>query len=990
MARRIQPIRLLKAAGAAACVLASCAQPLEIAIDLGALARASVLFAGIIEGAKSAFAANPASDGQGVGSGLIGNAIGAMQSPSNQTFVGGLNTSVGSSQMSSAQAPYNDYLDPSTNAAIPNWAAAQNAVLTDPSCNNTGWSSVVAYMTSTMLPAATTAQTTCSTVATALMQSLGTAGGAAHLPAGTYGAVSEISGLSSSMVNLATEIIKVSGLPPSCNLVSPSVAATITASITTAANNLGSACAALPVTINASNAPTLISGVQAMSSSVLTTEQDATLNQALSEWKYGQSYAASTNNGQISIGSIMGTPASNATITGGLSSIASIGASPITAYLNNPANAPLLSGFEKFVKGTATQISGAFSNCVAAQTKYATTPGSATATSSTTVSTSTAANPNACFDPTHAASTVVMDPSAAWIYGNTAGNCTQAAGAVPLYTYVNNTYTTAESFTFQIDGSYSGATLDGTAITNGQTLSMAPGPHLLVINATGEVAAAGINGTSVVFDTASGWGIQLAAAATNGALVPGSSSTVSYPTPSAQQNTVLCNAAIQCLGTQCHSVMANQDQTFVQAMAGMSALQQMQTNAQCATRTSVAAGDCQPVLFQGTAYSCRTFPGGGWLTNDCCNNPVKTPLLSTMLKIATAAYSAAEISGVSSTIMTNADKWVGSDYKAVSGFITHSAAYQGITSAAHEVYSTVTAPFKSIAASWSNTFGGGGPSTVTQVGSLIGTAQTSNGQPQKSSTGATVAGTFNIVGSLSNFLSGASIQPIADKLIENLMGKAAASVEQFLFGSASASAASTAGSSYTGAVATSGSSAGASGSAASSGAGTAMGVLGYIALAYMIYEIVTLIGHLITSCENSEFQFKQYRDLKECFWVGSYCASSFLGMCLETQYVGCCYPSPLIRIIAQQIKLNQSWVTNDGTAKSPNCSGLTPDQLAKVDWSTISLQEWINLLVQGGMSPTNNTQGQNTYNAQNSSHISGMPSAYSNAQQGEAPVLTGQ
>ena len=169
-----------------------------------------------------------------------------------------------------------------------------------------------------------------------------------------------------------------------------------------------------------------------------------------------------------------------------------------------------------------------------------------------------------------------------------------------------------------------------------------------------------------------------------------------------------------------------------------------------------------------------------------------------------------------------------------------------------------------------------------------------------------------------------------------------------------------------------------------------MGVIGYIALAYLIYQIVTLIAHLITSCEDSEFQFKQYRDLKECFWVGSYCANSFLGMCLETQYVGCCYPSPLIRIIAQQIKLNQSWVTNDGTPQTPNCSGLTPDQLAKVDWSTISLQEWINLLVQGGMMPTNNTQGQNTYNAQNSSHISGVPSANSNAQQGAAPVLTGQ
>ena len=124
MTNRIRPMRALKAAGAAVCVLAACAQPLEWVVDMGAFARLSVMFAGIVAGAQSAFAANPAADGQSVGSGLIGNALGAMQAPSNQTFVGGLNTTNGSAQMSSAQTPYNDYLDPATNGAIPNFGPA--------------------------------------------------------------------------------------------------------------------------------------------------------------------------------------------------------------------------------------------------------------------------------------------------------------------------------------------------------------------------------------------------------------------------------------------------------------------------------------------------------------------------------------------------------------------------------------------------------------------------------------------------------------------------------------------------------------------------------------------------------------------------------------------------------------------------------------------------------------------------------------------------
>jgi conjugal transfer mating pair stabilization protein TraN len=938
-------------------------------------------------GMRAAFA-DPAVDGQTAGSAMLGGALGAVADPGNQSYVSGLNPTAGTPQMTSATGQYTPYMDPQTNSAIPDWAAAQNAVLTNPVCNNAGWSSVMAAMTGSMVPAATNAVTTCKAASTSLLAQMNASGGAAVYGSQTYQYAQSLPQIATSLLGIAQNMVKISAAVPSCNLVQPATAMTVVNSVTTQSNSLNTYCGSIPA-VTAGGAPALVAQIQSQNAAITGLTQQPTYKQAMAQWQYGASYAANTNGGQLTIGSLMGTPGTPSP-TGGLSSLGSLGGSPVTAYLNDPKNAALFSGFMKFVRGTAASISDNFSNCAASQTSYATTAtGSASAPASQSVTTSTPPNPNACPMPTHAASTVVMDPSAIWIYGNAAADCAQPAGNAALYTIVNNSYATAQSFTFMIDGSYLGATMDGGPITNGQTITMAPGLHTITINATGPVVAAGMNGSSVVFDTASGWGIQTAGTtAPNGAFSTMASMTANYPMPSAQQNTVLCKASIQCLGTQCHSIMATQDQTFGQAMTGLSALQQMQENAQCAPGTSVAMGNCAPILFQGNANTCRTFPGGGWLTNDCCNNPVKTPLLSTVLKIAASVYTVGAASGFGSTVMSSAKNWMGSSYQNISGW--YDQASNSVISGANQAWSTVSAPFKSAAQSWSNAFGGGGPSTIGSVAGLIGTAQPTSGSSGPSSGGgASAAGALNVIGSLSGVLASGGIAPIAANLATQLMG---ANVAGMIFGTTvtggSAFVAGTAPTSGT--LVTAGPSVGTGTAAQGGSAATAtMGILGTVLLIYAIYQIVVLIAHLITSCKDEEFSFKQYRDLKECFWVGSYCASSVLGICLETKWVGCCYPSPLIRIIAQQIVFGQPGVIpgDPGTPQSPSCAGLTPDQLAKVDWSKISLQEWMQMLVQGGMMPTTNTQGANTYTVQNSSHATGVPQAYTAAQQGAQAIL---
>ena len=50
----------------------------------------------------------------------------------------------------------------------------------------------------------------------------------------------------------------------------------------------------------------------------------------------------------------------------------------------------------------------------------------------------------------------------------------------------------------------------------------------------------------------------------------------------------------------------------------------------------------------------------------------------------------------------------------------------------------------------------------------------------------------------------------------------------------------------------------------------------------------------------------------------------------------CCFRSPSIRIMMEQVRQQ---VGGWGTPTNPNCSQLTPDQLAQIDWSQIKMDQ---------------------------------------------------
>lgn len=124
--------------------------------------------------------------------------------------------------------------------------------------------------------------------------------------------------------------------------------------------------------------------------------------------------------------------------------------------------------------------------------------------------------------------------------------------------------------------------------------------------------------------------------------------------------------------------------------------------------------------------------------------------------------------------------------------------------------------------------------------------------------------------------------------------------------------------------------------------------LGWIMWAYMVYQVFTILVNIIWACEESEFQLGVERQLKSCHLVGSYCNTSF-GTCIERRESYCCFNSPLSRILQEQIRpqLGMDW----GTARNPQCGGLTITQFGSADWTRVDLSEWVAILNAEGLIP---------------------------------------
>ncbi|MBV7542111.1 conjugal transfer protein TraN [Acidovorax sp. sic0104] len=385
-----------------------------------------------------------------------------------------------------------------------------------------------------------------------------------------------------------------------------------------------------------------------------------------------------------------------------------------------------------------------------------------------------------------------------------------------------------------------------------------------------------------------------------------------------------CSGAMRCLGTECHrpNLAGSHGGEFAQAASGMEALNFMISEMVCAETgaapTSVDQA-CTPIVFGGKPMYCK-IPIGNQigLTPNCCKEAKDgaggAPSWIDYLKATYALYKITRNETFQS-FMSNYDAY------------NQSAEYLGeiakpvenmLESASGFITDKVVTPFR---AGFDNLFGRFGS------GGAVG------------STPAAVA--------VDAPVKAASISGIVDAFKQTLMKSASEVLKQIggEMGGKELSAMF-----FTENVMADGTTRYAQSA-----------LLENIAMAFQIYSILRLIGHIIFACKQEEYEWGMNEKWKLCTFVDSCCAKKvpILG-CVEKRQLYCCYKSIVARIMSEQIiKKNLAGNRPRGYRSGPggeslgqcniNCGGFTPFELAAVDWSQVDLTEWTDTLVESGL-----------------------------------------
>lgn len=91
----------------------------------------------------------------------------------------------------------------------------------------------------------------------------------------------------------------------------------------------------------------------------------------------------------------------------------------------------------------------------------------------------------------------------------------------------------------------------------------------------------------------------------------------------------------------------------------------------------------------------------------------------------------------------------------------------------------------------------------------------------------------------------------------------------------------------------------------------------------------------LTHCRDEDKALGQAKLDYKAHYLGKYCSKRELGICIEHKRTYCVYDSKLARIIQEEGRLKQLGEGVIGTAENPNCSGLTPEELQRIDMGKI-------------------------------------------------------
>ncbi|MDW2302547.1 conjugal transfer protein TraN [Vibrio alginolyticus] len=120
----------------------------------------------------------------------------------------------------------------------------------------------------------------------------------------------------------------------------------------------------------------------------------------------------------------------------------------------------------------------------------------------------------------------------------------------------------------------------------------------------------------------------------------------------------------------------------------------------------------------------------------------------------------------------------------------------------------------------------------------------------------------------------------------------------------------------------------------------------YCYYAYLAYVVFNLLVNIVFACEEEELDLAMKVELLSAHYLGSYCKTEVLGACIEKRKSYCAYDSPLSRILMEQIYQQPQMGLSWGSAKNPNCSGLSIEDIGNVDWDQVNLDEWVGILIE--------------------------------------------
>jgi len=106
--------------------------------------------------------------------------------------------------------------------------------------------------------------------------------------------------------------------------------------------------------------------------------------------------------------------------------------------------------------------------------------------------------------------------------------------------------------------------------------------------------------------------------------------------------------------------------------------------------------------------------------------------------------------------------------------------------------------------------------------------------------------------------------------------------------------------------------------------------------------INVMMDFLLSGCDQQDMEVGMLRGSGMCHEVGTYCASSILGVCVQKAKGHCCFNSKLGRIIQEQGRpqLKSFNALGWGTAKQPYCRGFTPQEFQALDFSRMDLSDY--------------------------------------------------